>query len=153
MRTHKDKPGRTDRRSRATGWLLIFLAGSLLPAGCGGLDYELAPVSGRITLHGKPLADVLVNFQPNQEGNPEPGPGSFARTDADGCYSLKTIAEPPTEGAVVGPHVVTLTAYDAKSLETDEATAPAVMLPVQAVDGSLSFEVPAEGTDQANFDL
>jgi hypothetical protein len=129
------------------------VAGFLLPCGCGGPGYKLAPVSGRVTLNGKPLADVQVSFQPSQKGKAEPGPGSFGTTDADGRYSLRTVTEPPADGAVAGMHVVTFRARSPESLKTDEAVAPTVMLPVRAVDGSLSFEVPPEGTDRADFNL
>jgi hypothetical protein len=146
-------PGRTDRRLRARCSLLAAVVACLLPCGCGGPGYKLAPVSGRVTLKGKPLADVKVSFQPSQKGKSEPGPGSFGTTDADGRYSLKTVTEPPADGAVVGTHVVTFRITTPQSLTTDEAVAPGIMLPVRAVDGSLSFEVTPEGTDQADFDL
>jgi hypothetical protein len=132
---------------------LTVLVACLLPCGCGGPGYKLAPVSGRVTLNGKPLAAVQVSFQPSQEGKSEPGPGSFGATDADGRYSLKTVTEPPADGAVVGRHVVTFRARAPQSLKTDEAVAPGVMLPVRAVDGSLSFDVTSEGTDRADFKL
>jgi hypothetical protein len=145
--------GRMDLPRCAWALLSTVLAACLLSCGCGGPGYKLAPVSGRVTLHGKPLADVQVSFQPSQEGRSEPGPGSFSTTDADGRYSLKTVTEPPREGAVVGRHVVTFRARAPESLKTDEAVAPGVMLPVRAVDGSLSFVVTPEGTEQADFQL
>jgi len=153
MTPSQTRPGRNGARPRPYGCLLIVVVSFLLPCGCGGPDYELAPVSGRVTLNGKPLADIQVSFQPSHAGKSAPGPGSFGTTDADGRYSLKTVTEPPVQGAVVGRHVVTFRARSPQSLKTDEAVAPGVMLPVRAVDGSLSFDVTAEGTDQADFKL
>jgi hypothetical protein len=132
-------------------WSTILL-GCLLPAGCSKPDYKLVLVSSRVTVNGKGVADINVSFQPSQEGKAEPGPGSFGRTDAEGRYSLKTVQEPPVDGAVVGTHVVTFRAGAPESLKTDEAVAPAVILPMEALRG-LPFEVPAEGTDQADFHL
>ena len=153
MTSSQIKLRRTDARLRAFCSLATLLVSCLGVIGCGGPGYELASVSGRITLNGKPIPDVHVSFQPSQEGNAEPGPGSFGKTDADGRYSLRTVTEPPADGALVGLHVITLRASSPESLKTDEAVAPAVMLPVQAVNGSLSFEVPPEGTDQADINL
>ncbi len=153
MTSSQGKPRRSDPRLRACCSLSVMLIGCVLVSGCGGPGYEVAPVSGRITLNGKPIAEIHVSFQPSQEGNSEPGPGSFGKTDAEGRYSLQTVAEPPRDGAVVGSHVVMLRVSVPESANTDEVVAPALMLPVEAVDGSLSCEVPPKGTDQANFNL
>src|SRR4051812_43631275 len=52
-------------------------------AGCGKTDAELAPVTGRITLDGRPLANADIVFQP--EGSKPPSAG---RADANGRYEL-----------------------------------------------------------------
>jgi hypothetical protein len=144
---------RTHPRRHFYCLLVTVLVGCLVPLGCGGQDYELAPVSGRVTLKGKPIADLLVSFQPHQEGNATPGPGSFGRTDAEGYYSLKILDEHSADGAVLGAHTVTIKIDQPESALTDEVVAPSIMLPVHAVDGTLTFDVPPEGSDQANFDL
>ena len=62
-------------------WLLLL---GVLINGCrksGGP--ELAPVSGRITLAGKPLEKADVLFQPDNGKSPASG-----RTDAEGRYEL-----------------------------------------------------------------
>lgn len=135
--------------------MVCVLLGLLLVAGCGGPDYELAPVSGRVTLDGKPIADVVVTFQPvaSDRDNPNPGPGSTAKTDAQGRFTLRTI-QPDEPGAVVGQHVVRLTTV-ATDIDTADDTAQVVerLLPASCLDGSMTFDVPPAGTDAANFDV
>jgi hypothetical protein len=55
----------------------------LLCVGCGKSGPELAPVSGRITLNGKPLENADIVFQPDNGKSP-----AFGRTDAEGHYEL-----------------------------------------------------------------
>lgn len=153
MASAEIRPGGVRPRRRACRLLLVLALGCLLHCGCGGRGYQLAPVSGRVTLDNKPLADVVVNFQPRQEGNATPGPGSFGKTDAEGRYWLRTIEEPPVDGAVVGKHIVTIRASLEKTLTTDESVAPPVILPQEATNGSLSLVVPPEGSEQADFKL
>jgi hypothetical protein len=132
---------------------LALLLGAV--AGCGQSDHKIAPVSGRVTLNQKPVAGVHVSFQPSAGGasGARAGFGSVGITDDQGRFQLKTI-DSDRLGAVVGRHVVRLTAKELRESGSSEA-APAMKnpLPPQSLDGSLTFEVPAEGTDKANFDL
>jgi hypothetical protein len=50
--------------------------------GCGDASPVLTPVTGRVTLDGRPLADAVLEFVP-AGGSP-----SFGRTDAAGRYEL-----------------------------------------------------------------
>ena len=61
-------------------WLLLL---GLLTDGCRKSGPELAPVSGRVTLAGKPLEKADVVFQPDNGKSP-----AVARTDAEGRYEL-----------------------------------------------------------------
>ena len=73
--------------------------------GCGGSGFELAPVSGSVTLDGKPLQKATVIFEPKAvEGTVNAGPVSSGRTDAEGKFTLKT--PDGRTGAVVGDHTV-----------------------------------------------
>ena len=123
-------------------------------AGCGGPKYELAPVSGIVTLDGEPLVNGVVNFQPKvQKGMPN-APGSVGRTDATGRFHLITIHDEP--GASPGRHKVKIYSYSPETpLETDEDTGPSVERVPERYNYAtrLLFEVPNEGTEQANFDL
>jgi hypothetical protein len=77
----------------------IFLC--LLVAGCGSGN-DLAEVSGKVTLKGKPLEGATVEFQPAAKG----GSPSSGVTDAEGRYELMHTFETP--GAMPGEHVVSI---------------------------------------------
>ena len=136
---------------------VLFLA-ALLPfvAGCGGTKF--APVSGRVTMGGKPLAGVVVSFQPIAESrNVDPGPGSTAITDADGRFTLISQLDKRT-GAVVGKHRVRISPAgegpagdaDAADPKTKKPAGPTIPAAYNS-KSDLEFTVPQEGTDQANF--
>lgn len=140
-------------------WMLLLAAGTvafcLALTGCGGSGVETAPVSGKVTLDGQPEGDIMVNFQPTGDTT---GIGSAGLTSADGTFSLKTVGEKSQEGAVVGTHTVTLFPKVPDEDPMDDYPLPdlddlRIPLPPKAFDGSLTFEVPPEGTDSANFDL
>jgi hypothetical protein len=123
--------------------------------GCGGTDYALTDVKGRITRSNQPVEGANVTFQPIAAGldNPNPGPGSFGHTDADGRYSLRTFDLADLEGAVVGRHRVTIRLPSQPVLTDASGEKNAPVVPPSFVDGSLIVEVPAAGLDNANFDL
>jgi hypothetical protein len=131
--------------------VLLPAACCLLASGCGGGEsFHLAPVSGQVTLDGSALANVSVNFQPAPGTT---GPASAGKTDAQGHFTLKTVGKSAKEGAVPGKHIVTLTMSGPTEMEDNAAGSAGSQLPRNASDGSLSFDVPAAGTDQANFEL
>ncbi|HJZ53840.1 MAG TPA: carboxypeptidase-like regulatory domain-containing protein [Gemmataceae bacterium] len=137
----------------------LFAAVAVVAAGCGKGEYETASVSGRVTLNGQPVAKVAVMFQPiAPEGNLNPGPGSYGVTDSDGRYTLKLIGK-ETSGAVVGKHKVRIEVYTDPGDSSDDRprkwVKPAVQIPTKYNQDKaiLEFEVPASGTDEANFDL
>jgi hypothetical protein len=152
MVTAPDSAGRSRRKSASgSGWGLLLVL-SLLAAGCGP-SYKLAPVSGRVTLDGDPVPNVLVTFEPLavKAFNPNPGPNSSGVTDADGRYTLRTIdADKP--GAVVARHRVLITPLYSYA-EDGFGPSDETLLPHSSRDGSLLYEVPPEGTDLANWDL
>lgn len=122
----------------------ICAAAALVTTGCGRAEYELARVSGRVTLDGKPLAEVRVTFQPKSKGEKEvnPGPGSYAITDEEGRFELR-VGAPKSEGAVVGMH----------SVRFKHPEASKYRFPYSGRNEGMEFEVPPEGTDEANFDF
>lgn len=69
--------------------------------GCGD-RFEFAEVEGMVTLKGKPLEKVRVEFSPLTDG-----PQSAAMTDEQGRFSLSTV-DGSRKGAVVGMHRVVL---------------------------------------------
>jgi hypothetical protein len=122
--------------------------------GCESKPYGLAPVSGVITLDGKPVPGAQVSFQPQGGTQKNPGPGSAGICDSSGRYELTTIRKEP--GAVPGPHAVRI--YGPKgnvsaSSDTDAPGRKELFPPKYNFQTELSFEVPEGGTDAANFDL
>ncbi|MHC2069257.1 carboxypeptidase-like regulatory domain-containing protein [Bremerella sp. T1] len=66
-------------------------AALIVLAGCGGsesLPSLGATVSGTVTYKESPIEGAMVTFLPTGEG----GQGAFARTDADGKYTLSSSA-------------------------------------------------------------
>jgi hypothetical protein len=87
--------------------LRLLAAGGLLAAvlGCSGGDPHFAPVSGVVTLDGKPYDQAVISFQPiGTPDNPTPGHGSSAYTDENGRFVLRS--DNKIDGAVVGKHRV-----------------------------------------------
>jgi len=117
---------------------------------------KIAPVSGRVTLDGKPLAGVHVGFQPiAKPGDMNPGSGSYAITDQAGNYTLLLVhGEQP--GAMIGQHRVEITAKSeyAANIDPVRRPPPKVFIPARYnQDSDLTCEVPAGGSAAANFDL
>jgi len=137
-------------------FLCVLLGGSILACGCQRQPYEVAPVSGRILLDNKPTANIGVNFQPVVTGGSEGshvGPGSFAVTDNQGRFSLELV-DPAQPGAVVGKHTVCFSLKDPHADAKSDLLSPVdTKLPLKYRDGSITFDVPPGGTDQANFNL
>jgi hypothetical protein len=123
----------------------------LLVVGCG---QRTAPVSGRITLDDKPLANAFVIFQPLAE--PNPGPGSKGKTDANGKYSLRLMVG-ETSGAIPGKHKVEITAFegdDVKQSSGPDMVARKRIVPDEYnTKSQLTFDVPAGGSSSADFKL
>lgn len=122
--------------------------------GCGS-KYDLVPVSGTVTLDGKPLADVTIFTQPTDPENPEPGPGSVARTDADGNFELELQAgKEQVMGAIAGTVRITIIENgEAKASNDDSGQAFRRKVPVEYRDGMVKYDIPAEGTDAMNIEI
>ena len=131
-------------------------------AGCGS-DSKYVPVSGVGKLNGKPYANAAVMFQPvGGKDNQNPGRGSSGLTDENGRFVLKT--SEGVDGAVIGTHQVKITTAEEGLVGFDPATGSPDNVPTKKAKidpiptewrsmGKHTFDVPAGGTDQANFDL
>lgn len=85
--------------------VLLFLASVISFAGCNSSGIELpdlGSVTGKVTMDGNPLPNVMVAFQPEAGGR-----FSFAKTQSDGTYELIYIDN--VKGAVIGNHKVMVT--------------------------------------------
>jgi hypothetical protein len=119
-------------------------------AGCNQ-KANIVPVSGRVLVDRQPLANVAVNFGP-LTGGLDGAYAAYGKTDQNGRYTLKLVDD-DQRGATVGKNRVTLN-ESAPGGESDGAAPKAQFkLPPTARDGTLMFEVPAGGTDAANFEF
>lgn len=123
----------------------------VLAAGCED-GPKVARVAGRVTLDGKPLPGATINFQPNDTKKLTSGPGSFAVTGEDGKYVLQLVGQKKA-GAVLGSHQV-LVSKPAREVPADKDDISPDLLPAKYNKKStLTFDVPAGGTETADFDL
>lgn len=138
-----------------------FTAAALLltTVGCSGGSF--VPVSGVVTFNGKPYDKAVVTFQPiGSKDTPNPGRGSSAYTDENGRFVL---VSDDTKGAVVGKHLIRIMTRGndiqgatPEGGTPDETPTNRPVDPIPAAWNSMSkveFEVPAGGTDKANFDI
>ncbi|MCR9234092.1 MAG: Ig-like domain-containing protein [bacterium] len=109
---------------------LLFLTVPLVCLGCsrGGDDIKLAPVSGVVTMDGKPLTNAIVIFSP-QKGNPSSG-----RTDSSGNYTLTYRDQ--LKGAVPGSHSITIITAPPESPRQAEDSEVAEVIPVDTFASS-----------------
>lgn len=119
----------------------------LFIVGCAGPEH--AEVEGKVTLKGAPLANIKVVFMAEYTQGTK-APYTFAFTDADGRFRLRTVKG--KDGAVVGYYRVVLQDIQSKpgvpsrlprQYETANET-PLKNVQVQSGTQSLNFElVPA----------
>jgi hypothetical protein len=127
-------------------------AACLMLSGCA--EHNLAPVSGVVTLDGKPLVGGEVRFQPMGQDVGNPGPDSTGITDDVGRFELET--QDGDAGAVVGTHRVRISSRVPNDAAAEGADArPSVeLVPAHYnLQTTLTFPVPAEGTSKADFIL
>jgi hypothetical protein len=146
-------------RSLGSSLGLALLAA--VSVGCGDSGPKYAPVSGTVTLDGKPYGEAVVVFLPKGTAeNPNPGRSSAGETDAKGHFVLKT--DDLKNGAVIGKHVIKVQTRG-EVVQVDPAVGtpdnydPRVKRdPIPAEWNTMSnkeFDVPPGGTDKANFDI
>jgi hypothetical protein len=130
---------------------LLFLTSLLSYGGCGGQNGDLVSVEGVVTLDGKPMSGVRVTFDQPELG-PNKNIGYAARTDEQGRYVLRPIINDGT-GVPPGTYRVSLTTVETVDRTRDDSPMTPERIPPAYRGGKLSFEIPADGTDQANFEL
>jgi len=76
----------------------------LTTLGCGGREVpQLGYVSGTVTMDGKPLGNVVVQFHPQSKDG---GRASMGMTDSEGKYVLTYVAD--EKGTKLGPNRVSI---------------------------------------------
>ncbi len=122
---------------------------ALVVCGCGSSGPEIASVSGRVTMDGKPLANATVVFIP-ENGRP-----AGATTDADGNYVLNFAQG--RRGAIPGKNAIRISTQrdptpgdeNTKGIPGSKETIP----PKYNAVSELSFDVEPKKRNVANFDL
>jgi hypothetical protein len=140
------------RQRLLVGFILVALFG------CSGKPYDVAQVSGKVMLDGKPLDKASITFAPMAtKENIAPGPTATGITDAEGRYQM--IFDKRTPGAVVGMCRVYITSLVSDDTADDRDGGPPVKRVKDRVPAKynlntkLTYDVPAGGSDQADFDL
>ncbi len=139
------------------GVIGIVLSVSLFGCGRTPADSSTVPVSGRITLDGKPLEGAAVAFRSTEQG-------FGGRTGADGRYELKPGALPGTykvdiskyAGGSAGMVGMDPGAYALPPEKLAQLKPLRQLIPARYSNPSLTeltFTVPEPGTDSADFDL
>lgn len=90
------------------------LALLLAAAGCGRSPLPVAPVTGRVTVAGKPVTTGAVWFYPSTAGRP-----AIGQIGPDGRYTLATFTR--ADGALLGEHRVVV---EARTVEQTFAQPP-----------------------------
>jgi hypothetical protein len=134
----------------------LLVLGLVFVSGCG--SETLAPVSGTVTLNGKPLAGAIVSYTPIVERKGIEAPlGSSGKTNEKGEYTLETNAG--RKGALVAKHKVSISIVRPEIGESD-ARPPRGGWPMKDKippkyneNTELTCEVPPGGRNDANFDL
>ena len=103
----------TGMDSRATRLALAAVVLALPAWGCGKAKPATAPVTGRVLLDGKPVADAAVMFEPIAGGVPARG-----STGGDGSFTLSTFAR--DDGALVGRHRVSISKFVTEGVAANE---------------------------------
>jgi len=132
-------------RGTITGIFCLMLASTVfLGAGCGG-GPKLSRVKGTVTMDGKPLPNVVVEFQP-ENGSPSKG-----ITDASGHYKLRYTHK--KNGAVLGKHTVRITTVASNSDEDSGDESGSETIPEKYnAKTELTAEVTS-GSKTIDFDL
>ncbi len=84
-----------------------------LLSGCGSNLPPIGPLTGTVTMGGKPYANGSLMFTPTNGGRP-----SVAATDENGKFEAMYNLDTP--GALIGPHTVTFEPGGEKDSEEDE---------------------------------
>ncbi|MEZ6060071.1 MAG: hypothetical protein R3C19_06900 [Planctomycetaceae bacterium] len=136
---------------------LAFALAAFFVIGCGE-SRKSASVTGKVTLNGAPVSDVVVLFQPaGAVGSKETdlGMGSYGKTDRDGNFTM-LFSDNDSEGAMIGEHSVTIQELTPEGQEDNDAGGigeeTSSRIPQQWGNASKRYSVK-EGDNEANFEL
>ena len=135
------------RRRRLAATLLLAIC-PVAGIGCGGRP-ATAPVSGQITLSGRPLGPGRIFFIPDKAKGTK-GLAAEGGFQADGLYELHTYK--PGDGAVLGLHRVVIVNRTEGGEEAASEPGPIPPRYWDAANSALTAEVEP-GKNTINFDL
>ncbi len=142
-------------------WIVFIGLFALLVSGCFSKSLSIVPVSGQVTLDGKPLPDCVVRFSLLAPPADMVNTASMGRTDSDGRFSLETVERSPRKGGPVGECVVVVLynpippdgmASEIYS-ETEEYRIKSPNLPESAEGGTIRINVPKSGLNDVSIEL
>jgi hypothetical protein len=130
-------------------FVFVFLLITL--QGCGGRSY--APVSGTVTLDGKPVAKAVVTFIPLPDpGSKEAGDSASGKTNEKGEYTLQTYTpRGMKDGAQVGKHKVSISQQETRG-EGDRSITTEKLPKRYNENSDLTYEVHS-GDNKKDFEL
>jgi hypothetical protein len=138
------------RKFQFTLVIVLILCFIIFTVGCSHAP-AVVPVSGKVLLHGKPIADCNVMFQPTAKNEIISASGI---SNAEGFFTLKTIETPRRKGAVVGEYVVLFFWRDPKPpLDDHTIITPPYVIPTKYQQEGIPFIVPVGGQSDIIFDL
>ncbi len=137
-------------------YLMFTVSVLMLVSGCGGKKApDLVEVAGTVVANGQPLPQVEVRFMPEPKKGevydaPQP---SVAITDENGQFSLRYQNKPELQGAVIGPHRITMD--DILHHESRDNPIPFRFSQslVNAAKTPLTFEVKEGGDTSVTLDI
>jgi hypothetical protein len=90
---------------------VLCACGAVITAGCGGPKH--VHVAGKATVNGKPLAGLVISFNPDPDKGNDARVSCMGRIGADGQYSLiSDDGFKVTKGARLGWYKVTVSSPD-----------------------------------------
>jgi len=125
---------------------LVPLSILCLLSGCGGggEHFDVAPVSGRVTVEGEPVSGGMIQITPQGAGEgTNPGKTGIAEIGSDGTFSVTTYT--PGDGAVVGTATITAGATDPDSPWKKELKSPATV-EIGPGQNQLTVDIKSDGT-------
>ena len=131
----------------------VVIVGAIIVvlSGCGP---RLVPVSGRVTMAGKPVKRGHIWFVPDMEKGAKHSNYTPCALGADGSYALKTEERP---GILPGPYKVVIFATNTEPPENPTGWVPDWLVPAKYADQStsgLAVEIPDSAEPVIhNFDL
>jgi hypothetical protein len=136
----------TARSCLVLGVLIVLLIG------CTGAP-KTVPVSGRVTLDKKPLANATLQFVPASGSATNTQPSALGTTDEDGRYSLVLNTSDNTKGAVAGKYKVMITLGAQPGADETKPTYHKQLPERYNRKTQLECDIPAEGRADADFNL